>query len=76
MAVARAVVAEPTIVLADEPTANLDTETGLGPIDIMRRLNSDKGATFPFATHDSRLLDRLNRAITLIDGRISRDEHR
>ena len=76
VAVARAVVAGPSIVLADEPTANLDTETGLGLIDLMRRLNSERGVTFLFATHDSRLLDRVNRVLTLIDGRISRDEHR
>jgi len=76
VAVARAVVAEPAIVLADEPTANLDTAMSLELIDLMRRLNEDKGATFLFATHDSRLLDRVNRLITLVDGRIADDEHR
>lgn len=76
VAVARAVVAEPSIVLADEPTANLDTAMSLELIDLMRRLNEDKGATFLFATHDSRLLDRVSRLITLVDGRISQDEHR
>jgi len=73
VAVARAVVAEPSIVLADEPTANLDTATSLDLIDLMRRLNEHKGATFLFATHDSRLLDRVNRRITLVDGRIAKD---
>jgi len=76
VAVARAVVAEPSIVLADEPTANLDTAMSLELIDLMRRLNEDKGATFLFATHDSRLLDRVSRLITLVDGRIAQDEHR
>ncbi len=76
VAVARAVVSEPSIVLADEPTANLDTATSLDLIDLMRRLNEDKGATFLFATHDSRLLDRVSRLITLVDGRIADDERR
>jgi len=71
VAIARAVVAQPAIVLADEPTANLDTEASLGLIDLMRRLNEHKGATFLFATHDSRLLDRVRRVITLVDGRIT-----
>jgi putative ABC transport system ATP-binding protein len=71
VAIARAVVAEPAIVLADEPTANLDTEASLGLIDLMRQLNEKKGATFLFATHDSRLLDRVRRVITLVDGRIT-----
>jgi putative ABC transport system ATP-binding protein len=76
VAVARAVVSDPSIVLADEPTANLDTATSLDLIDLMRRLNEGKGSTFFFATHDTRLLDRVNRLITLVDGRIATDEHR
>ena len=76
VAVARAVVAEPAIVLADEPTANLDTTTSLDLIDLMRRLNREKGATFLFATHDNRLLDRVNRLVTLVDGFISSDDVR
>jgi len=75
VAVARAVVAEPSIVLADEPTANLDTKTSLELINLMRRLNAERGATFLFATHDSRLLDRVSRLITLVDGLITGDEH-
>jgi putative ABC transport system ATP-binding protein len=74
VAVARAVVTEPSIVLADEPTANLDTATSLELIDLMRRLNEGKGATFFFATHDNRLLHRVSRLITLVDGRIAGDE--
>ena len=76
VAVARAVVTEPSIVLADEPTANLDTTTSLELIELMRRLNNEKGATFFFATHDSRLLDRVNRLITLVDGAVANDESR
>jgi len=73
VAVARAVVSEPSIVLADEPTANLDTATSLDLIDLMRRLNEERGATFFFATHDNRLLDRVSRLVTLIDGEIADD---
>ena len=76
VAVARAVVSDPSIVLADEPTANLDTATSLDLIDLMRRLNEEKGATFFFATHDNRLLDRVNRLITLVDGAVAHDEIR
>jgi putative ABC transport system ATP-binding protein len=76
VAVARAVVAEPSIVLADEPTANLDSKTSLELIDLMRHLNSEHAGTFFFATHDSRLLDRVNRLVTLEDGRIVHDERR
>ena len=73
VAVARAVVTEPSIVLADEATANLDTAMSLELIELMRRLNEEKGATFLFATHDTRLLDRVSRLITLVDGRITDD---
>lgn len=76
VAVARAMVGEPSIVLADEPTANLDTAMSLDLIDLMRRLNSEQGSTFFFATHDSRLLDRVSRLITLVDGRIAADDVR
>jgi len=76
VAVARAVVANPSIVLADEPTANLDSAASLELIDLMRRLNEGKGATFLFATHDARLLDRVNRLVTLVDGRVAADETR
>lgn len=76
VAVARAVVAEPSIVLADEPTANLDTATSLELIDLMRRLNQEKGATFLFATHDGRLLDRVSRLVLLEDGKITQEKLR
>jgi len=71
---ARAVVGQPSIVLADEPTANLDTATSLDLIALMRQLNEEKDATFFFATHDNRLLDRVNRLITLVDGKVANDE--
>jgi len=73
VAVARAVVGAPAIVLADEPTANLDGENSRALIDLMRRLNEARGTTFLFATHDSRLLDRVKRLLTLEDGRITAD---
>ncbi len=76
VAVARAVVAEPSIVLADEPTANLDSKTSLELIDLMKHLNSERSSTFLFATHDARLLDRVNRLVTLVDGKIATDEVR
>jgi len=76
VAVARAVVTEPSIVLADEPTANLDTATSLDLIDLMRRLNEERGSTFFFATHDNRLLDRVNRLVTLVDGKVDKDDVR
>jgi len=76
VAVARAVVADPAIVLADEPTANLDSKTSLELIDLMRHLNSEHSGTFLFATHDARLLDRVNRLVTLVDGQVATDEVR
>jgi putative ABC transport system ATP-binding protein len=76
VAVARAVVSEPSIVLADEPTANLDSAASLELIDLMRRLNEGKGATFLFATHDARLLERVSRVVTLVDGEVAGDEVR
>ncbi|MCR4392612.1 MAG: ABC transporter ATP-binding protein [Candidatus Acetothermia bacterium] len=74
VAVARAVVSDPAIVLADEPTANLDTKTSLDLIDLMRRMNEEHGTTFLFATHDARLLGGVDRVIHLEDGRIAREE--
>lgn len=74
VAVARAVASDPAIVLADEPTANLDTNASLELIGLMRRMNEVHGTTFLFATHDTRLLDRVDRVIGLEDGRIARDE--
>jgi putative ABC transport system ATP-binding protein len=74
VAVARALAADPDIILADEPTANLDSETGYQLIDLMRGLNEDRGVTFVFCTHDQRLLDRVSRIVRLEDGRVAGDE--
>ncbi len=74
VAVARAIVGEPAIILADEPTANLDTENALGLLDMMARLNEEKGTTFLFSTHDPRVMDRAKRRITLRDGAVVSDE--
>ncbi len=73
VAVARALVTRPRLVLADEPTANLDTETGLQLIHLMERLNRDLGITFLFSTHDPRVLEAARRVIRLRDGRIVQD---
>lgn len=70
VAVARALAAEPRLILADEPTANLDGATGGALIDEMRQLNRDHGVTFVVATHDPRLLDRVSRIVSLEDGRV------
>ena len=75
VAVARAVVHRPAIVLADEATANLDTHNATQLIALMRRLNRDLGITFVFSTHDPRLLEGVDRVVHLIDGQISREEH-
>ena len=71
VAVARALVTEPAIVLADEPTANLDTETGNNIIDMMKRINTERGTTFIFSTHDPKVIRRADRVIWLEDGRIA-----
>lgn len=76
VAVARAIVAEPALVLADEPTANLDSKTALELIAMMRRLNETHETTFLFSTHDTRVMERARRLITLVDGRIDSDEVR
>ena len=76
VAVARAIVAEPSLVLADEPTANLDSATAIELIERMRRLNETRGVTFIFSTHDTKIMDRARRLIVLQDGRIHSDEVR
>ena len=74
VAIARALINDPAIVLADEPTANLDSETAVKIIELMRELNQKHGATFIFSTHDQRLLATINRKILLRDGIIIQDE--
>lgn len=76
VAIARAMVAQPALVLADEPTANLDSKTGSELLDLMRELNETTGMTFIFSTHDQMIMQRATRLITLTDGRISSDEIR
>jgi putative ABC transport system ATP-binding protein len=74
VAVARAVVGEPDLVLADEPTANLDSMNSSQLLDVMERLNRERGTTFVFSTHDPRVMERARRIIRLVDGRIAHDE--
>lgn len=74
VAVARALAAGPRLVLADEPTANLDSDNAAGLLDIMHQLSREEQTTFVFATHDPRVMARAERIITLRDGRIVRDE--
>jgi putative ABC transport system ATP-binding protein len=76
VAVARAVVGEPAIVLADEPTANLDSVNSGALLDVMERLNRDLGTTFLFSTHDQRVMDRAHRLVRLVDGQIEEEERR
>lgn len=71
VAVARAIVSEPALVLADEPTANLDSATGAALMDLMRQLNEEKGVTFVFSTHDTMVMERARRLVRLKDGRIA-----
>jgi putative ABC transport system ATP-binding protein len=68
VAVARALATQPAIVLADEPTANLDSATGVELIDLMHRINRQAGATFIFSSHDSKIIERADTVIRLADG--------
>jgi len=74
VAIARALAAEPAVLLADEPTANLDSKTGTELIDLMRQLNRERGATFVISSHDPKVIERADRVIKLEDGRIVSDE--
>jgi putative ABC transport system ATP-binding protein len=73
IAVARALATDPKLILADEPTANLDSENGKQVMDLMKKLNKDTGVTFVFATHDSRVIGYAERVVTLEDGLIVKD---
>jgi putative ABC transport system ATP-binding protein len=75
VAVARAIVGRPALVLADEPTANLDTRNATQLIELMRDLNRRLGLTFIFSTHDQRLLEHTPRIIRLTDGQVESDSH-
>jgi len=76
VAVARAVVSSPSIVLADEPTANLDTKTGTSLMEMMREMNEAKGVTFIFSTHDRMVMEHARRLVRIRDGRVAEDEVR
>lgn len=73
VAVARALASRPQFVLADEPTANLDSKSAANLLDIMAALNKEENMTFIFSTHDQRVIERARRVITLVDGRIEAD---
>jgi putative ABC transport system ATP-binding protein len=68
-------VAEPKLVLADEPTANLDQVTAAHILDLLAKLNAETGTTFVFATHDPAVMSRAQRLVRLRDGRITAAEH-
>ncbi len=74
VAVARALASKPKFILADEPTANLDSKSAESLLDLMKKLNKEEGITFIFSTHDQRVIDRAKRVITLVDGQIVSDE--
>lgn len=76
VAVARAIVGKPAIVLADEPTANLDSETAASLLDMMRRLNLEHGVTFLFSSHDPAVIAIAERVIRLKDGKVIADERK
>ena len=74
VAVARALASKPQFVLADEPTANLDSKSTENLLDIMERLNKEEGTTFIFSTHDARVVNKARRIITIEDGQVKTDE--
>jgi putative ABC transport system ATP-binding protein len=76
VAIVRAIASDPAVVLADEPTANVDSATAEHLLDIMAHLNEKHGATFIFSTHDPRVMDRARRVVRLVDGRVERDDTR
>ena len=76
VAVARAIVHRPALVLADEPTANLDSKTAASLLDLMQELNEKQGVTFLFSSHDPAVLERARRVVALQDGEIRSDERR
>ena len=76
VAIARAIASSPAVVLADEPTANVDSETGERLLGIMERLNRERGVTFVFSTHDPRVMERARRLVRLVDGSVASDERK
>jgi putative ABC transport system ATP-binding protein len=75
VAVARALASKPKFILADEPTANLDSKSTANLLDIMSRLNREENITFIFSSHDQRVIDRARRVVTLVDGKITNDRN-
>ncbi|QYA26454.1 ABC transporter ATP-binding protein [Gramella sp. MT6] len=73
VAVARALASKPKIILADEPTANLDSKSAANLLDIMAKLNKEENITFLFSTHDQRVIQKARRVITLVDGKVDSD---
>lgn len=73
VAVARALASEPKFILADEPTANLDTKAAMNLLDLMQKMNEEQSVTFIFCTHDQRVIKRARRVITLVDGAVYSD---
>lgn len=76
VAVARALASKPRFILADEPTANLDSKSATNLLDIMAKLNEEENMTFVFSTHDPRVIEKAKRVVTLVDGKIASDEKR
>jgi putative ABC transport system ATP-binding protein len=74
VSIARALVTGPSLVIADEPTANLDSGTAMKIVELMRNLNDEEKTTFIFSTHDERLLSQVDRLIQLVDGRLANEE--
>jgi putative ABC transport system ATP-binding protein len=76
VAIARALVKRPLVVLADEPTANLDSHTAEEIVELMRRINAERGTTFVFSTHDRLVMEHARRVVTIRDGRVVADERK
>jgi putative ABC transport system ATP-binding protein len=73
VAIARALVKKPLVVLADEPTANLDSHTAEEIVELMRKINAERGTTFVFSTHDKLVMDHARRVVTIRDGKVTAD---
>jgi putative ABC transport system ATP-binding protein len=76
VAIARAIVTKPAIVLADEPTANVDSKTAESLLSLMQTLNEQQGITFLFSTHDQHVMDRAKRIIHILDGKVESEEYK
>jgi putative ABC transport system ATP-binding protein len=76
VAIARAIASNPAVVLADEPTANLDSENATNLLDIMEKQNRERRVTFLFSTHDPRVMERARRIVRVVDGRVESDDRR